>query len=38
MGDDNFKNYVSDKIVLTLSDKSDAEKLLGVQVDLNYDF
>lgn len=32
-----FEEIVEDNIILRLSDKSDAEKLLGIQVDLNYD-
>ncbi|WP_163322360.1 DUF2326 domain-containing protein [Draconibacterium mangrovi] len=32
-----MKEYITDNIVLELSDKSDENKLLGIQVDLNYD-
>lgn len=32
-----FDNLVTENIVLKLSDKSDAGKLLGMQIDLNYD-
>ena len=31
-----FDEIINDNIVLNLSDKSDAEKLLGMQIDLNY--
>ena len=31
-----FDEIINDNIVLNLSDKSDAEKLLDMQIDLNY--
>ena len=31
-----FDEIINYNIVLNLSDKSDAEKLLGMQIDLNY--
>jgi uncharacterized protein YydD (DUF2326 family) len=37
MTDEELKEFVTDNIVLKLSDKSDEEKLLGIQVDLNYE-
>jgi len=37
MGEEQHKKLVLDNIKLTLSDKSPEEKLLGIQVDLDYD-
>lgn len=37
MSEEQHKELVLDNIVLTLSDKSPEEKLLGIQVDLDYD-
>lgn len=37
MSEDQHKELVLDNIKLTLSDKSPEEKLLGIQVDLDYD-
>lgn len=34
--DSDFKKIIRDNIVLQLSDKSDKDKLLGIQIDLNY--
>lgn len=38
MEDDEFDEIIEDNIILQLSDKSDADKLLGVHVDLDYEF
>jgi uncharacterized protein YydD (DUF2326 family) len=38
MKEEEIEKYVTNNIILTLSDKSDREKLLGIQVDLNYEF
>nr|WP_315170476.1 DUF2326 domain-containing protein [uncultured Flavobacterium sp.] len=37
MTSEEHKELVTDKIKLTLSDKSPEEKLLGIQIDLNYE-
>jgi len=37
MSVEDHKELVSDRIKLTLSDKSPEEKLLGIQIDLNYE-
>lgn len=37
MDDTQHKSLIADNIILTLSDKSPEEKLLGIQVDINYD-
>jgi len=37
MNEDQHKKLILDNIKLTLSDKSPAEKLLGIQIDLDYD-
>lgn len=37
MTSDEHKKLVTDRIKLTLSDKSPEEKLLGIQIDLNYE-
>jgi uncharacterized protein YydD (DUF2326 family) len=35
--DEEFESIITENIILKLSDKSDEEKLLGIQVDLNYE-
>lgn len=37
MTDENHKNLVTNNIILSLSDKSHSHKLLGIQIDLDYD-
>jgi len=37
MNDELHKSLITDNIVLTLSDKSESQKLLGIQVDLDYE-
>ena len=37
MDEEQHKTLITDNIKLTLSDKSPEEKLLGIQIDLDYD-
>lgn len=37
MTDEDYRTCISDNVVLELSDKSDENKLLGIQVDLDYE-
>lgn len=37
MSEEEYKNLIEDNTILTLTDESDKSKLLGVQVDMDYD-
>ena len=37
MSEEEYKSIIQDNIVLSLSDKSDEDKLLGMQIDLKYE-
>ncbi len=37
MNEEEFEKVINEKIVLRLSDKSDQDKLLGIQIDLKYE-
>jgi uncharacterized protein YydD (DUF2326 family) len=37
MTDEDYENIITEKIILSLSDKSPEDKLLGIQIDLNYE-